>query len=324
MADIKVLTGREAVRLRPGMYIGDTKDGSGIRHMFLEVFSNAVDAVFEKEAAQIDIISVYPNVVIRDNGPGFPFEKKHYRLGKTATEFILEELHAGATIDGHWPHFHMKYLYGVGLAVVNFLSETFQVKAWRNGDLWMCEYKKGVCTTQAKIIETGTGVGTEITFRPDPEIFETFVDSKDSWENDVSDASYLCPRIKYIFLGREHHSKNGLSDLTVDLKPRFSVSKTVGDFFVDVAIGGKSETETRWKSWVNGAETLYHGSHVDAVKMALTGMNWTPATVFIHATGQTPRFAGPTRGELSAPDLIEPLAAKILSEYQKQGGELNS
>jgi len=318
-ADIKVLTGREAVRLRPEMYIGDTKDGSGIRHMFLEVFSNSVDEVFGNDNAHVEVISVYPDIIIRDNGRGIPVAKLP-NIDLTAMELILTQIHSGSTFDGHWPHFHMGHNAGVGLSVVNFLSERIQVKSWRQGNLWMCEYEKGICTIRPKIIETGTGVGTEIKFRPDPEIFETFVDPTDGWIKDVSNAAYLCPKIKYTYLGEEFYSESGLADLTQALNPRFSLSETVGEFSVNVAIGGTAETETQWTSWVNGTKTPYHGSHVTAIKTALKKIGWTPEIVLIHAIGKTARFSGPTRGELYAPELVDPLTTMIFNEFQKEGG----
>lgn len=318
MIDIKVLSERDSVRLRPRMYVGDTEDGSGVRRMFLEVLSNSIDAVFGKKDAQIDIISVYPDIIIRDNAEGMPFESVHPHADINAVEVILTSMHSGSTRDGHAPHVHVGYIQGVGLAPINYLSEIFQVKSWRQGELWTCEYQKGICTTRPEIVQTGEGKGTEITFRPDREIFENNRNPENAWKEEVERASYLFPKIQFSFLGSLFYSENGLSDLTKELSPTFSMSTVVGDFIIDLSMGGVAKTETRWQSWVNGSETLLHGSHVLAVKNALKKMNWKPDKVLIHTIGKTVKFAGPTRGELDARDLVEPLSAKILKEFKQE------
>ena len=322
-SDIQVLSSVEAVRKRPGMYIGDVTDGSGLRHMFLEVFSNAVDAVFGMPDGRIDVLSVFPEVIIRDNGSGIPFDTPHPTLPDINERSIaiarayFETLHYGSTLTGHAPHFHMGHLFGVGLPVVNALSETFSVKSWYKGKLWYCEYEKGVCVKVPVIKETGTGVGTEISFCPDPEIFETINNSREFWEEDVRNAAYLCPKISYSYLEEEYYSESGLSDLISDLSPRFSMRQSVSDFYVDLAIGGKAEA-VEWMSWVNGTKTPQHGSHVTAVKQALKNMDLSPSKVLIHVIGKTPKFAGPTRGEFCAPDLVEPLVIEILNKFQQE------
>ena len=203
------------------------------------------------------------------------------------------------------------------MPVVNALSETFSVKSWHKGKLWCCEYEKGVCVKVPVIEETGKGVGTEISFCPDPEIFETINNPRGFLEDDVRIAAYLCPKNSYSYLEKEYYSENGLSDLIDNLSPRLSMRQSVSDFYVDLAIGGESET-VEWESWVNGTKTPQHGSHVTAVKQALKKMDLSPAKVLIHVIGKTPKFAGPTRGEFCAPDLVEPLVIEILNKFQPE------
>ena len=207
--DFQEFSGVEAVRKRPGMYIGDVKDGHGLRNMFLEVFSNSVHAVFGMPHGRVDVLSVFPDVIIRDNGSGIPFDTPHSTLpdinerASSIANAYFETLHNGSSLTSHVPYFHIGQLYGVGLCVVNALSKTFSVKSWHKGELLCCEYEKGVCIKDPVIKETANGVGTEICFSPDPEIFENINKPPPSWEDHVRDASYLCPKITYSYLGKD-------------------------------------------------------------------------------------------------------------------------
>ncbi len=280
---IQVLKGLEAVRVRPGMYIGNT-DARGLHHLVNEVVDNSVDEARLGNGDRIEIlIHTDGTVFVRDYGRGIPWEI-HPTEGVSTLEVVMTTLHAGAKFDGESYKFSGG-LHGVGVSVVNALSTWLRVETRRDGKAYAQEYERGIPIAPAYEVGDSDETGTLTTFRADSTIFTTTEYDFDELANRFREMAFLTKGLWIHFLDERsdrevnYYFEGGIVSFVRQLnkppinvlhpKPIF-IAKTADQGVVEVAIQYNDSFGETLYSFANGINTRHGGAHLTGFKAALT------------------------------------------------------
>ena len=281
---IQVLEGLDPVRKRPGMYIGST-DTRGLHHLVQEVVDNSID---EALAGYCDLISVVINkdgsCTVEDNGRGIPTDI-HHTEGVSAVEVVLTKLHAGAKFGGG-VYKISGGLHGVGISVVNALSEWLEVEVCQKGHRFKQTYNRGIPQGRLKIVGDTELTGTKVTFFPDAEIFETIEFSYDNLKGRLRELCYLnkglririsdmrgeTPRSdEFCFEGGIRHFVEDLNKNKEVLFPEpVYFEKAYGDNIVEIALQYNDSYVEQVYAFANNINTEEGGTHLDGFRASLT------------------------------------------------------
>ena len=356
-SNIRVLEGLEAVRLRPGMYIGSTSQ-RGLHHCIYEIVDNSIDESLAGYCTEIRVtINKDESVTVEDNGRGIPVDIKP-ESGKSALEIVHTVLHAGGKFgDGGYKV--SGGLHGVGASVVNALSEKMVVEVSRNGHVYRQEYLRGEPVSPVEIIRDTDKTGTKSTFWPDPEIFtETTHIDRDVIANRLREMAFLNKGLKIVFIDAEtgneqdFHFEGGIASYVEFMNKNKEVmfekpvymEKTVDSNLIEVALQYTDAYTESVLSFANNINTHNGGTHLTGFRIALTRVLNDYArknnilkdsdqnlsgddvreglTAIVSVKLPNPEFEGQTKEKLGNAE-IQPIVADVVREKLTEWLEFN-
>ncbi|MDP2894487.1 MAG: ATP-binding protein, partial [Sulfurimonas sp.] len=350
-SNIKVLKGLEAVRKRPGMYIGDTGH-RGLHHLVYEVIDNSIDEAMAGHCNTINVtLTKNGTCKVSDNGRGIPTDM-HPGEGMSAATVVLTILHAGGKFDKD-TYKVSGGLHGVGVSVVNALSCDLKMTIHRNGEIFEQDFKKGIPQEILKVIGTTKKTGTTIEFSPDPSIFtETIIFEYEYLARRFKELAYLNPFITINFkdertnISQTYHFEGGIAQYVNDLNKKQEVAKVfvfsskIEDIEFDIALMYNDTYDEKVYSFVNNIRTPNGGTHEAGFRAGLTrvisnynAQNGAAKEKDVKISGEDtseglitvvsvrvpePQFEGQTKGKLGntyVRPLVQKATYELLSKY---------
>ena len=325
--DIQVLTGLDPVRKRPGMYIGSTGE-KGLHHLVYEVVDNSVD---EALAGICDTITITlredGSVKVEDNGSGIPVEE-HPQTGKSTVETVLTILHAGGKFNNS-AYKVSGGLHGVGVSVVNALSQWLEAEIHRDGNIYLQKFERGNPVTELEVVGNSDKTGTIISFKPDEEVFETTEYSYDTLEQRFREMAFLNKGIKIILIDEREENKEvefyyegGISSFVEYINRNKSVLHEKVIYFeaelentmVELAIQYTDGYSENIYTFANNINTPEGGTHLSGLRSALTRS--------LNEYGRKYNIIKESEGNLAGEDVREGMTAILsikLAEPQFEG-----
>ena len=333
---IAVLEGRDAVRKRPAMYIGSTGE-LGLHHLVYEVVDNSIDEALAGYCDAIEVsIHLDNSITVIDNGRGIPVDLMK-KERKSAAEVVMTKLHAGGKFDSN-AYKVSGGLHGVGVSCVNFLAEELHLEIWRDGLTYEQDYERGIPVANLKQTGKTRKRGTKITFKPDPQIFDTIEFSFDKLSERLREKAFLNKGIRIIIKdereepekSHEFYYRGGIAEFVKHLNKNKTVlhdkpiyfEKIADALSIEVAIQYNDAYDEKVYSFANNINTVDGGTHLSGFRSAFTRT--------INAYAQSSGLAKNFKGSLSGDDVREGLVAVIsvkLPQPQFEGqtkGKLNS
>ncbi|HHN73795.1 MAG TPA: DNA topoisomerase (ATP-hydrolyzing) subunit B [Acidobacteria bacterium] len=319
-SSIKVLKGLEAVRKRPGMYIGSTSV-HGLHHLVWEVVDNSIDEAQAGHCDRIDVtVHADNSVTVLDNGRGIPVDL-HEDLGVSAAEVVMTQLHAGGKFDSE-AYKVSGGLHGVGVSVVNALAESLALEIWRDGKVYNQEYSRGVPVTAFRETGRTDRRGTKITFRPDPEIFETLDFVFDTLAQRLRELAFLNSGVRIVLRDErearirevDFHYEGGIVEFVSHLnakrsplhEPPIFITGERDGVSVEIALQYNDSYQEMLFAFANSINTTEGGTHLSGFRAALT------RTLNAYLQSDTAKLPKEMKGvSLSGEDVREGLAAVV-------------
>jgi DNA gyrase subunit B len=351
---ITVLEGLEAVRMRPGMYIGDTAE-RGLHHLVFEVVDNSIDEAMADFCRNIAVtLHIDGTVTVDDDGRGIPVEI-HAKEGISAAEVVLTKLHAGGKFDSG-AYKVSGGLHGVGVSVVNALSETLAVEIKRDGKVYAQRYHRGKPEAPLAEVGTSTQTGTKVTFKPDPDIFERTDFSFDILSQRLRELAFLNRGVRIVIEEQatekrhEFQYRGGIEEFVRHLNKTKTPIHSAVIYLAGTREDVEIEAALQWNegyaesvfSFANNISTHEGGTHLTGFKGALTRtLNFYATTAGMLKNGETlqgedtregltaiisvklphPQFEGQTKTKLGNSDVrgyVEALVNEKLGEYLEE------
>ena len=327
-SQIQVLEGLEAVRKRPGMYIGSTGP-RGLHHLVYEIVDNSIDEALQGYCDRIYVsLNEDGSVTVKDDGRGIPVET-HPKTGKSTLETVLTVLHAGGKFGGGG-YKVSGGLHGVGISVVNALSKWLVADVYRNGKIYRQTYEKGITTSPLEVVGESHHTGTIINIMPDETIFDEIEFKYETLEHRLRELSFLNKGVKIVFEDKregserkkEFHYEGGLVEFVKYLNKTKTpihddivhIDKKIGDSIVEIAMQYTDGYTENIYSFANNIDTHEGGTHLAGFKSALTKT--------VNEYAKRNKLIKENEGNLTGEDIREGLTAVIsvkLPEPQFEG-----